>query len=370
MLTPQDDLIGHQLSTSFAHTANSDPAWMERLYFAAMDIGGDVIFSTGIGYHPNRNVMDGYVGVTIGAKQHNLRLSRHLGHDPLNVEIGPLRIRVVEGMKRHRITLAPNDLGLTCDLTFQSHLHPHEEDHRFVRRRNRVIEDLVRYQQAGRWSGWIEMEGRRYTVEPDRWWGQRDHSWGIRPALRTDETSPPLTPFPPLLFGWAIAQFEDRAIHLYVMDRGPGDPVYVSGEEVLPQSGKADPRRKVKVVTHDIEWDGDALGQQFRTARFDLVLADGSRRELVFRKAGTRFFLKGGLYGGLDGWDHGDDKGRYYAQSNVWDLEDAADRNVARALSDEICACSEGGENGYGTFQYWVTRDYPVYADAWKFPAP
>ena len=31
MLTPQDDLIGHQLPATFDEIDNSDPAWMERL---------------------------------------------------------------------------------------------------------------------------------------------------------------------------------------------------------------------------------------------------------------------------------------------------------------------------------------------------
>jgi hypothetical protein len=33
MLTPQDDLIGHQLPTTFDQIDNSDPAWMERLWY-------------------------------------------------------------------------------------------------------------------------------------------------------------------------------------------------------------------------------------------------------------------------------------------------------------------------------------------------
>ncbi len=63
MLTPQDDLIGHQLSTSFAHVATSDPAWMERLWYTGHPApAGDMIFDIGLGYYPNRDVIDGLPG--------------------------------------------------------------------------------------------------------------------------------------------------------------------------------------------------------------------------------------------------------------------------------------------------------------------
>ena len=68
MLTAQDDLIGHQTPTTFDHVESSDPAWMERIWYTGHPApGGEVIFDLGIGYHPNRNVMDGFVGVTVGS---------------------------------------------------------------------------------------------------------------------------------------------------------------------------------------------------------------------------------------------------------------------------------------------------------------
>lgn len=56
MLSPQDDLIGHLLPTPFDQIDNSDPAWMERLWYTGHPVpGGDVIFDIGPGYHPNRS---------------------------------------------------------------------------------------------------------------------------------------------------------------------------------------------------------------------------------------------------------------------------------------------------------------------------
>lgn len=371
MITGQDDLIGHQHPTGFSQLGNSDPSWMERLYYAGYRISdGGMLLTCGIGYHPNRDVMDGFVGISKGTRQHTLRFSRYLSHNPLDVEIGPFRIDVLEGLRRHRLRLAPNDLGLTLDVEFSSNLHPHVEHPRQVRRGNRIVEDTIRYQQAGRMSGWIKLDGEETIVDPAQWYAQRDHSWGIRGAFRTDADNPPVSRFRGLLFAWGIGQFEDRAIHLYLMDKGPGEEIYLSGEEVLRQSKKVSRRRRIRVARHAFEWDTAALGQQMISATFDLVLADGTEKRLVIRPTGTRFFLKAGLYGGLAGWDHGDDKGPYYQEHQIWDLTDPADRQTARALSDEICTFEDDLGTGYGSFQYWVTEGYPIYPEAQAFPAP
>jgi hypothetical protein len=125
MLTAQDDLLGHQLPTTFDHVMSSDPAWMERLWYTGHRCAGDLIVDIGLGCHPNRNVMDAFAGVTIGSRQYNLRLSRRLRPNSLETTIGPLSIRVLEGLRRHRLTLAPNDSGLAFDLEFVATLNPH-----------------------------------------------------------------------------------------------------------------------------------------------------------------------------------------------------------------------------------------------------
>jgi hypothetical protein len=118
MLTAQDDLIGHQLPTTFDHVGTSDPAWMERLWYTGHPHAGNVIFDIGLGYHPNRNVMDGFAGVTVGWTQYNFRASRRLRPNPLVTTVGPLKIEVLEGLRRHRLQLAPNESALAFDLEF------------------------------------------------------------------------------------------------------------------------------------------------------------------------------------------------------------------------------------------------------------
>lgn len=362
MLTAQDDLIGHQTPTTFDHVESSDPAWMERLWYTGHLVpAGDVLFDLGMGYHPNRNVMDGFVGVTVGTKQYNLRLSRRLRPDPLTTQIGPLHIQVVEGLRRHRLTLAPNDSGIEFDLEYIATFNPHEEAPHFRRRHGRVTENLMRAQQFGRYTGWLKAGSERFDLTQGAWPGQRDHSWGIRAQMNTDEARPPTTYYPPLFWTWATMQFQDHGLQWYFNERRPGDFIYLTGEQTLPLGRTPDRGLAVQAISHDIVWAEDSLGQTLDRGTFRLQFANGSSKTVKMRTLAGRYFLKGGLYGGYRGWAQGDDKGALYLEHDVWDLQDAETRRVARTLSDHIIEVDDDGRIGYGIIEYGVTKGYPLF---------
>ncbi len=371
MLTPQDDLIGHQTPASFAYTGTSDPAWMERLWYTGHRVpDGGMMLDIGLGYHPNRGVVDAHAGVTVGTTQHTVRLSRRLGADPLSMEIGPFKVSVLEGMKRHRLTLQENGSGLSFDLEFQATMNCHEEEHHFRRRLLRVSEDMARYQQAGRYAGWIKVEGERHEVGFDQWWGQRDHSWGVRSDFVTDQKSAPLTRFPPFMFVWLIGQFKGGAVHLFANERAPADYIYLSGEKVSALGTPANRGKRMKGFDHDFTWSDDPLGQTAKSARFDFHFDDGTSEEAHVRMLPARFFLKGGLYGGLNGWRQGDDKGVLHIEHERWDLTDKHTRSITRALADCAMEIRMGDDIGYGICEYGVTAGYPKYKAVQINPAP
>ncbi len=374
MLTAQDDYIGHQLPTTFDHVASSDPAWTERLWYTGHPRDGGLIFDIGLGYYPNRNVMDGFAGVTVGEQQYNFRVSRRLRPhpelSPLDTTIGPLKIQVLEGLRRHRLTLADNDSGIRFDIEFIGTLNPHEEEPHFRRRNGRVTEHMARGQQMGRYQGWLEVAGKRYEVDSQHWLGQRDHSWGIRAEMRSDETHPPLTFYPPFFYVWTTVQFENRGLVVFFKERAPGDVIYLSGEEVLPLGVRADRRRRmVDVIAHEVKWADDPHGQRLASAELQIRLGSGETRMLQIRTLPARYYLKGGCYGGLDGWFHGDDKGKQHAEHDCWDLREAAVRKKARTLCDHVIEVREGGETGYGIMEYGVGAGYARYPEVQTHPA-
>ncbi len=157
MLTGNDDLMGHQTPKPFALAGDGDPRFTERCWYTAHPIGApDVIFDAGLGYYPNRGIMDGFAGVTIGRRQHNFRASRRLGANPLETSIGPFRIEVLVGAKRHRLTLDENASGVSFSLEFEGSFPGGLEKQNFRERNGQIEEDLARMAQFGRWRGWIK----------------------------------------------------------------------------------------------------------------------------------------------------------------------------------------------------------------------
>ena len=360
MLTPQDDLIGHQLPTTFDQIDNSDPAWMERLWYTGHPVpGGEVIFDIGLGYHPNRNVMDAFAGVAVPGRQWNFRASRQLLADPLTTAVGPLSISVLQGLRRHRLALRENESGIAFEIDFVAAMNPHEEKAHLRRRNGRITENMARAQQLGRYRGWIQYDGRR--IEIDQWLGQRDHSWGVRAEMRTDETHPPLTFYPPFFYCWITAQFKERGLHVFFKERAPGEKIYLSGEQVFAPGTRASGRNQLVDVRHEAQWHDDPLGQSMASATLRLRFADGGERPVTLRTLPTRYYLKGGLYGGLDGWFHGDDRGPLFLAHDAWDLADPATRRRVRTLADQVIEVRDGDETGYGIIEYGVGKGYSMY---------
>ncbi len=217
-----------------------------------------------------------------------------IGHQ-LPTTVGPLSITVLEGLRKHRIVLAPNDSGITFELEFHGTLNPHEEKAHLRRRDGRVTENMARAQQFGRYSGWLEFDGQRVQVTPETWLGQRDHSWGVRAEKRTDESSPPLTFYPPFFYCWTTAQFKNRGLHIFFKERAPGDKIYLSGEEVFALGNKVLARHQLQGVQHRVLWHNDPLGQSMASAEFDVQFAGGPSRTVAVRVLPARYFLKGGL---------------------------------------------------------------------------
>lgn len=369
MLTGQDDLIGHQLPTTFDQIDNSDPAWMERLWYTGHPIDKlDVLFDIGLGYHPNRNVMDAFAGVAMEGKQWNFRVSRQLRPDPLTTTVGPLKIIVIEGLKRHRLILEPNDSGLEFDIEFLATMTPHEETPHLRRRDGRITENMARVQQLGVYQGWLKVDGKKIELDAGNWYGQRDHSWGIRSEMRTDETHPPLTYYPPFLYTWTTAQFKNRGLHIFFKERAPGDKIYISGEEVFNTGNRISSRNQITDVSHNLIWHDDPLGQSLASGDLNLTFADGRKKLITIKTYPVKYFLKGGLYGGLNGWFHGDFKGKFYSEHETWDLTEANTRKMVRTLADQIIEVKDGDEIGYGIMEYGVGKGYAEYASVQNHP--
>jgi hypothetical protein len=271
------------------------------------------------------------------------------------VKIGPLAVETLEGLRRFRMILGDNPSSLRLDLGWIASMNPHEEEHDRRESGGKVVQDITRFDQAGRVRGVLEFGGKTIKLSDDAWWGHRDRSWGTRRPLRTDASDAAKhTTFAPFLFSWSVAQFPDYTLHWRFVERGPGKYSYISGEKVAPAGQPSDPGWVLERTDQEFRWDASGPIQTLKGGDIQLLFKNGERRDVSFRTRARRWHLKGGGYGGYRGWYHGDHKGEYHCVHEVWDLSDPELLAEASTLSDHFVEWRSGDDVGYGIMEYGV----------------
>ncbi|GAB2526888.1 hypothetical protein [Nocardia heshunensis] len=353
MLTPQDELLAHQLATTFDHVQQSDLRWTERVVLYGFDTTGELSVMTGMARYPNRNVLDAYAMVTIGGKTaHVVRLSREIGgrYDGIaDWTVGPFTYEVVEPLRKVRATLGDNGHGVRLHLDFDGQFPAYEQEPAFFRTRGRVREDARRYYQNGRIAGWLEVEGTRFEIDPETWWFGRDHSWGTRHgggggSLGEGEGLQPGEIPDGVLYYMGIFQFEDELVHFAQRETADGQRWHFEGTVLAPldAGGQATP---IIGTEHALTFRDD-----FRIVSggsFTVRSADGRERE--FRITPISDF-----WPGIAGYDHyrgyasGLWKGADWSDGFTADLTDTADLRQVSMLSETFCRIETDGKVGYG----------------------
>ena len=77
-----DEGLNHQIVDTFATVAESDLSWTEKIWLSIPKKDGSLQIDFGIGRYQNRNVMDGFAGISRGNEQWTVRASRELAGDP------------------------------------------------------------------------------------------------------------------------------------------------------------------------------------------------------------------------------------------------------------------------------------------------
>ncbi len=219
MLTPADDYPLHQTPEPMAY-AGSDRNFYDRFFFNGYSDDGSVFFAAALGVYPQLNIMDASFSLSYDGRQYNLRTSKEMLGDRLDLSIGPLRIEIVKPLQETRITLSDNEGGLTGTLTAIARHAPIEEP-RFTRRQGtRLMMDLTRATQNIDWQGQLDLRGTKIDVSACR--GTRDRSWGIRQVGAADAQAP-VPPAPQQFYWlWTPCNFEQAAFFCHSNDDGDG----------------------------------------------------------------------------------------------------------------------------------------------------
>ena len=325
MLSRHDDYPIHQTPEPVAQPATSDRNVYDRYWLNGYTEDGEFYFGIGLAVYPNRGIMDCGFSIVRGGEQHAFHASRRAPNDPSETEVGPFRIEVVEPMRIVRVTLAPNETGIECDLTFRARTACIEEGRQTNRRDGRILMDATRFAQFGRWGGEIRYHGQRLAIEPTRVFGTKDRSWGVRPVGEPESGGAPSASPPQVFFLWAPIHWDDHCTHFGLFEDASGRrwhrdgmivPAYQKPEEI---PGVIDPGvRVVDEVEHRIEYVPGT--RRASTAEIALLTRDGERWDIQLEPL-LCFQMKGIGYLHPE-WGHGRWKGELAVGGESWKSED------------------------------------------------
>ncbi len=359
MLTKYDEFLCHQTVDTFDTVLTSAREWTERVWFSVHDTAGRYQLVAGFGVYPNRNIMDAFACFVVeGKTQYCVRASRELRPGMDDVRVGPFSYEVLEPMKLVRYSLAENDFGLTFQLDMQGTVMPHEEEAQRSVSRGRVTENVKRYVQTGRPSGWIRAAGSPVTVDAAGWRAERDHSWGIRRGGGVPETGVQPGEVPQgYLYNFMIAQFDDWAVTYHTREDWDSRVLAFSGG-VLHPPGTQGTGRCFNSVDHRYTFKKDVRHITGGT----LVLDDGEGRKLEMSvKPLSTCYIRAGGYFGFRGFTHGLWMGQSFIDGFTLDLTDPAVLREVSFLEDFMCEVRCGDETGYGIVELVLIGKYPKY---------
>lgn len=210
MLSPLDDLPVHQVAETMATVGTTDRNFYDRYYFNLHGCDDSFFLAAGLGQYPNLGVTDAFLAVAHGESQSVIRASRPLGLDRLDTRVGPLYVEVLEGLKRVRLVCEETE-GFALDVTWDGAIPAYEEPRMIMTApHGRQLMNTMRFLQTGSWTGTLVLDGREIAVTPDRFWGNRDRSWGVRPVGEAEPAG--IGGMGVFFWNYVVARFDDSTL--------------------------------------------------------------------------------------------------------------------------------------------------------------
>ena len=302
VITPADDYPLHQDSRPFRDPGR-DRNLYDRFFFCGYPTQdfGSTYFAAAFGQYIGRNVCDGAFSVIRNGVQHNVRGSRLLGDNRLDLSVGPVRIEIVQPGRELRLRI--DDETISADLTFLARGPAFEEPHYRYQTGNLTVFDITRMTQNGTWQGHLNVAGEQIPVD-QTWLGTRDRSWGVRPVGSREPNLAPDGPTPTFYWLWAPLNFADSNVLFDVNEHSDGIRWHANaavagiGHEASTSFGSH---------TYDLHWKaGTRVAERFSMT---VILApeagspEGKRVKIELEPVET-FYMHGIGYG-HPAWGHG-----------------------------------------------------------------
>jgi hypothetical protein len=246
------------------------------------------------------------------------------------------------------LVLEPNEWELDFQLTWDGGIPATREPRHFMRERERVMFDSVRLAQTGSWSGRLRAGGENFDVTPNRWWGFRDRSWGIRPV---GEPEPPgIRGLDPPSFFWIYApmQFAEFSILAIVQEDSHGVRILEEAIRVWPAATARAPEQLGR-PEYQLDYEPDT--RNVRAARLMFAPPAGPSFEVQVEPV-VPLHLSVAGYGGDARWRHGAYQGHLKVEGLTLDPSLPEDRQHLLGLVDHLARFNCQGEVGWGLFEF------------------
>ena len=364
MLKKYDEMLCHQIVSTFDSVGTSAREWTERVWVSIHDTEGKYHFVTGFGVYPNRNVMDAYACFAVnGETQYNVRASRKLHPDTDLLKVGPFSYDIIDPMKVIRVAAEENEHNLSYEIDFIASFVPNEEETQFSQLNGRTIENVKRYVQVGRPKGWIRINGETIQVDPETWRCERDHSWGVRHGGGVKEVDVEPGPIPTgYMYNFLLTQFDDFGISYHIRADGEDNASHFCGAVYYPEGSK---QEIIQVTGVDHNYTFRAGPRQVTGGEVTIHTEDGQSRTLTFKPLSVNYIVAGGYFGFRD-FVHGKWMGEYFIDSQTIDLKNPEHIQVVSFLDDVMCEITCGDQVGYGIVEMVIVGTFPKYGiDDW-----
>ena len=365
MISAADDFLIHQTPEPVRFVGTSDRRFYDRHFLTGHCRDENVFFLLGMGVYPNLGVIDAFASVATASRQVTTRASRELGADRMDTSgVGPFSLEVVKGLRHLRFSGEPCGQAVELDLEWRAAAEPLEEPPLFSRVASRVIEQGTRMIQTGVYSGYLTVDGRRYEVSPDRWWGARDRSWGVR-SMGLEREPAGITQAKKLgqqrtpLWIWSPMQFEQRTVHFSLSEHADGRREIQTVRQAAPLDSDGQ-TVELGEPDHDLKFDGDTR-ELLDGSSVSFRDVDGTRTTVALTPMHRAYLRAGTGYGGPDSWRHGAYRGENWVDSIAYDI---GDPQITRLIGPTHVLCkmeASTGEVGYGTFETQVFGAFPRY---------
>jgi hypothetical protein len=363
-LSSWDDYPVHQTAETIRHSATSDRNFYDRYYFNCHQNDGEAFAIFGYGQYPNLAVADAFMVVVHGDSHRVVRASRELG-DRMDMSVGPIRVEIVRPLEELRFIVEPNEFGVAADLTWVGSVPAFEEPRQYIRKHGRVLFDTMRLAQTGQWSGTISTGDETFEVTPDKWWGTRDRSWGVRPVGEEEPAGIRTEGQMVGMWNYAPMQFEDHSI-LYMVNE------HTDGTRAIEEATRIwnDPDRPTEHLgrpEHDVVITPGTRHVESSVLRFPE--APGGPLEIAVTPLLDCWLMVGTGYGIEPDWRFGMYQGPSVVQGV--DVDYVRDKDRLFGLVDQVARFEQSdGSVGYGLHEFFFIGDYERYGLVGWDPAP